>query len=214
MARGKEAIQAANRRETAARQLARGLTDEIADLRVQLKLAHAVNVGLQTEIDRLRVIERQMDDDALLQEALKACAAWKRNADAHKDLQKHAIKEWKETLGQDIRRLFRSTYIGGHADFGEFLFRRYPSIIGLMVGAELRDSLKGRAYAPKEDENARRHMSDDMLRRFQRITGTRETIQWDPGRDAADVAADLLDASSAGFTREEILEYIGIESQP
>jgi hypothetical protein len=207
MTRGKEAVQAANRREQAARELCRSLTDEIAEAKAELKLERARNAVLRAKTARLDELDRQVDEDELFADALEACHAWKAQADEHRARQRAACQEWREKLGPDVARLVRGLGMGD-ADRAELLFRRYPAVLSYLLGRDLGNALV-RPYAPKADVNARRQLSDDGLRRFQRVIGARATLQWAKDRDAADVYNDLLDAVNVGLDAEEVLEYIG-----
>lgn len=199
MAKGKQALAAANRRHQAALDHIDRLTDEITALKIRARAAEerARQLdGVQHLVDTV-----SPKNDALIVEMTEKLRQWKRIAEEDAKRRKAA---WIELCDAFIKDMGFAK-VAGLADMIEFLNRRYPAIV---LALNAGNSSKGDHivhHVPTEVTQKR--LSGDDLRRFQRLTGLRTVHEGAEGKDTADVLIDLLDARQAGFTPEDVAEF-------
>lgn len=189
MAKGKEALAAANRRYQAAVQHIDRLTSELAEAKIRAKEAEKLAVKVPHLEERLQVAEEKLATDSVVAELydrVELCLA--------------RLKEWKEhderlksstlTLLRDYARLTQMTT----PELVEFAVRRIPQFF--RDGSAISDGKPFRRHMPAG-------LSDDAVRRLQKLRGERG-IDIDLGA----AMAESMEALDAGFTSAEIGELV------
>jgi hypothetical protein len=209
MAKGKEAISAANRRVQAAHEVIDRLTDELAQQKVLRREAERRLARVEHQAARVEELERQQAGDELLADALAALDQWRTVAREDQLRRNAALKEVASRLMPDLALLSPSEHLGS-IDRYELLLRRYPRIIDALSGGHSpRDD---GSFMPKDVPRSLRKPKGEDLRRVQQLLGLRAIPEWAPDADMADVVNDLLDAKHAAFTKSEISELLGIDA--
>lgn len=199
MARGKEALLAANRRCTAAHEVIDRLTTEVAEAKLRARLAEQRIQELEPRAARTDELEAQCRDDRLLADALNGLHDWRKIADQDWQRRKAAWSDLRQ-LQTDLSGLGPM----GMRDAGDFIIERYPRLVNALSAGRT-------SYVrTREDTPTYRKLSTEDRKRLDRAFGNRAAPEWDPEADAANVLADLLDARQIGLSPNETRELLGL----
>lgn len=184
--RGKEALAAANARTKAAQERIEALTAELADAKARARAAEAKAARLEGADLAAAAANRRNDE--MLKQALESLALWKQEAKADEKRRHAAIDEVLGKLLVDLKAPPQA----GESDRSQFLRTRYPCLVRALLAddnaADHPDLPRRISHAPWSP--AERKLSGEDLRRFQKLTGSRATV--DDGRDLAAVWDDAL----------------------
>lgn len=202
MARGREALQAANRRLEAAQSHIDRLTDELVDAKMRARTA-------ESEMARLQGIEKLLPqasqrNDAMLEQMVQANARWERVAKADQRRRMEGFKQLVFKVIDDIG--IPGLPSESIADRLDLLQTRYPKVLSALLAEDIKSKKSNwRPASPTRPAELKRDGED--LRRFQRALGLRAHSDNLTGedRDIADVFCAVLDARQIGFTLDEAL---------
>lgn len=201
MARGKQATETARRRLDAAMEHIDRLVEQLTDAKQRARDAEA----RAAKLEGLDLMAKNMElrNDQMLKDATAKLQSWRQWARRDRDRRQAAIKEIVRKLVHDLKIDASLTPI----DTCEFLEQRYPAIMLAITGDKTTGNGRPMRVTWSSFRSFERKLSDDELRRFQRLVGERGTVEANPNKEAGQMWAELLEAQQAGFSPDEILEY-------
>ena len=122
-------------------------------------------------------------NDQMLEDSIAKLQAWRRQALHDRERRQAAIKEIIHRLVPDLNIDPSLTTI----DLCEFLERRYPAIMLAITLDKTTTSGRPARVSWSPFRAFERKLSDDELRRFQRLVGERGTLEANPDKDAGHV---------------------------
>jgi hypothetical protein len=196
MARGKEAVQATNRRLEAAMEHIDRLTSQLADYKVRMRAAEERAARFEGTDQMNKAME--LRNDELLAAAVDKLRWWQKVA---KEDHRRRQAAWNE-IG--ARLLLDLIITGTHEDQVEIFCRRYPAIdSALCAGNNPSPVLRG-SLSPRN-----RRLSEDQTIRLKRALRLRSQVPTAEGvRDVVDIWGDLLDARQMDLSPEETRELV------
>lgn len=211
MARGKHAARSNVRRADAMAEHIDRLTDQLAEAKRRVVVAEEQVRKAALLRERVKYLEHQIESDAMLAKFLKAFDPL-----ANKMRDQH---EWLTDLRQGFFAAVRDvmvlagemnptgTTILGYADINEFASKRYPT-----VGRHMGTGAQRGAHVDHVEDRTLLRLTDDEIRRLQRVRGDRGCFAFRPDSTVADVLVDILDALDADLDMTELREYIGLSN--
>jgi hypothetical protein len=198
--RGKEALAASNRRYRAALDHIDRMTEQLADAKIRAR-------AVEKQAARVGQVERYLtehNNDELLAEALAAVEVWKARFRRYEARRKEAKAEVRERLAADA---FHLMPIDTPTDMAEFLFTRYPKLVGLVLGGPLADFDERERYSIGLGRHALK-LTPEHCRRLQVARGIRAGVENLPAANVGTYLSDALEALDAGFTKDEVRELL------
>jgi hypothetical protein len=210
MARGKQATMAANRRAEAAHEVIDRLTSEVAELKIRAREA-------EHRADRLEGIEAALSTadikrDDLIVELTRKLQWWSKVAGEDQARREAAREQMFRRLCPDLFDAIDPNM--PLEDRRQFLVKRYGAVMAALCACD-ESQLRPDSALPVHGTNTEvfeKKLSQESLRKFQRLSAQRAVFESAPDRDAADVLNDLLDARQAGFDPADVLDYALSES--
>lgn len=206
MAKGKQAVRAANRRAEEAHKTIDMLTTELAVAKLRARQAEQ----RANRVERVEALgeKTRSQAEALVPLLKETIEDWQQIAKADQRRRRLALEEVYSRLIADVALSYD---IMGLDDQRQFLQKRYPHMMAALVAIDRERTAKfDDVPIPVHGTSvtmAEQKMSGDRLARFQRLVGHRATLISDPDKNFADIEADLLDARQAGFSTEEMMEF-------
>lgn len=199
MAKGKEALSAANRRLEAAYAHIDRLTSELVDAKIRARLAEQRATKLegvdalvtQADIRRDQTVTQLQTEVNHWEQVSKEFDGWRRDA-------------LVELLGKVFLDLKRDGAGLPHTivDRMEFVRKRYPVLWDLLA-------MKSTTNRPRPDAGTMRRFHGDRLLQLQRALGHRATLPPEVEVDTfAELYSEILDAEAAGLTSDEVLNLV------
>lgn len=203
MAKGKQAAVAAQRRYEAAVEHIDRLTSELAEAKMRARSAEARAQRLEGVEKHLEASSSKRDELVLV--LTKKLEWWEKVRRLDEERRKAACAELCR-LGMDICSLGKGGAIG---DGWEFARKRYPRVVQALMASEHPVPVDPTYVERAPDTCFSKRLSGESRRRWNRLTG-REVDLGGTGVPMADALIDLLDARQAGFTKEEVVEFMAI----
>lgn len=189
MAKGKEALIAANRRIAESEARVNVLTERLGDALVRTRDAEQRVRNLEGIEGLLKVMEDKYED---------AAARWNkscRDARRRNRWSMEGLNEMIDVLIPDLNAYDHASQT--FTDKWQFLVTRYPHIVQAVTGQP------AKTFERIGSLGSDKKMSTDTAKKLQASRGVRTIVN---GKEIADARAEFLEAIAAGFTEQEASE--------